>query len=202
MTEQRVWLKASHRKCAVSVWRRQVVQVFVFKYITDRQSQKMNAILHTRIVQNKLHEQKLISRILLQWRGGGFIWWECASNFLKCFSACDSMWYKVAQQASSVCKFLQDFPHTSAPPRATVIFFMNLYLCPRPSACPGPSQLHTAWFSQCHTRSLHSQHCGATKGFIQLFPHMQQHSPRPVNTLWCVRSVELAFNDQRLSCGK
>lgn len=138
MTEQREWLKASHRKCAVSVWRRQVVQVFVFKYITDRQSQKMNAILHTRIVQNKLHEQKLISRILLQWRGGGFIWWECASNFLKCFSACDSMWYKVAQQASSVCKFLQDFPHTSAPPRATVIF---LWICTF-ALGPRPAQVH------------------------------------------------------------
>ena len=35
---------------------------------------------------------------------------------------------------------------------------------------------------------------GATKVFINPFSHMQQYSPRPVNRLWCVKSVEFPFN--------
>lgn len=48
------------------------------------------------------------------------------------------------------------------------------------------------WKESSMDLALHAPFEG-TKGFIQLFSHMQTYSPRPINGLQCVKSVEFSF---------
>ena len=47
-----------------------------------------------------------------------------------------------------------------------------------------------------HFITLNAAFSGATKYFKLLFPHMQLYSPRSVNTLYCVKLVELPFKTE------
>ena len=62
--------------------------------------------------------------------------------------------------------------------------------------------LPTVQFSHIGTRQfirLHASSSEATKCVILLFSHMLYYSPRPVNTLECVKWVELPFKNKHLN---
>lgn len=102
-------------------------------------------------------------------------------SVLKCFSSCDFMWHKVSQQASSVCKFHQDFSYAGAPPHATVTFIFYESV-PLPSALGPPRSItapHCLVFSVSHSNPSfpNSQiSCRSPRSHKRLYPTFSTHA--------------------------